>query len=591
MNRYAARYAALALAVLAGCTNGDTVTALPAGASLAVQGGDGQTVQAGQALAQPLRVIVKDANGAPLGGVAVAWAASGGGTLPATSATGADGVASATYHAGATVGPKTITARVTGADTLTATFHATVTAGAASRLGKTGGDQQALVVNAPSAPLEVTVTDAFGNPVPGFTVTWAVTAGTATVAPTSGATDSLGRARTSIIASSASPSNITVRASAGSLSGSPAGFTATVSLVTLVTSLPIAANYGIHDQFVRNGIAFVCAWNTGVLIYDVGNGMMGGSPSDPKLISSIVTNVNGVPGGAQVHNAWWFWNPVTGQKKYLFVGQEGPGSIGSSSSGDIHVVDVSDLANPVEVAFYHLAGAGTHNFWMDEPNQILYAAYYNGGVVALDVSGILSGDLAARQIAISKPGGTGKTFVWGVMLAGGSLYATDMVSGFWQLKLAGGAFTIAGGGTNVLDRFGSDQWVYGNYAYSGTWGSRSGQPGNAVKIWSLSATGAPTLSDSIIQTGIGTVSDLEVTDDGTMLMFSAEGGGANNGLYFYSLTNPGHPTFITSYSVPSGVHTATFATIGGRRYVFAAKDPGSPVAPALLILDVTGIAP
>jgi hypothetical protein len=29
-----------------------------------------------------------------------------------------------------------------------------------------------------------------------------------------------------------------------------------------------------------------------------------------------------------------------------------------------------------------VAGAGTHNFWMDEPSGILYAAYYNGGVRA-----------------------------------------------------------------------------------------------------------------------------------------------------------------------------------------------------------------
>ena len=106
--------------------------------------------------------------------------------------------------------------------------------------------------------------------------------------------------------------------------------------------------------------------------------------------------------GGEVHNAWWFHNPVTNEKKYLFVGQEGPGVIGSSSSGDIHVVDVSNLANPVEVASYHLNGAGTHNFWMDEPRQVLYAAYYNGGVVALDVSGTLSGSLAAGRSPASR---------------------------------------------------------------------------------------------------------------------------------------------------------------------------------------------
>jgi hypothetical protein len=125
---------------------------------------------------------------------------------------------------------------------------------------------------------------------------------------------------------------------------------------------------------------------------------------------------------------------VTGEQRYLFVGQEGPGVVGSRSSGDIHVVDVSDLANPREVAFFHLVGAGTHNFWVDEARQVLYAAYYNAGVVALDVSGTLSGDLSGRLLSQVRPGGNQNTYTWGVQLANGSLYAIDMLSGLWQLS-------------------------------------------------------------------------------------------------------------------------------------------------------------
>jgi hypothetical protein len=135
-----------------------------------------------------------------------------------------------------------------------------------------------------------------------------------------------------------------------------------------------------------------------------------------------------------VHNGWWFHNPVSGENRYLFIGQEGPGVIGSKSSGDIHVVDVADLAHPREVASFHFTGAGTHNFWMDEARQILYAAYYNGGVVALDVSGTLGGDLSRRVLGRIRPGGAGDTYTWGVQLANGSLYAIDMLSGLWQLK-------------------------------------------------------------------------------------------------------------------------------------------------------------
>jgi hypothetical protein len=72
---------------------------------------------------------------------------------------------------------------------------------------------------------------------------------------------------------------------------------------------------------------------------------------------------------------------------------------------------------------------------MDEERQILYAAYYNGGVVALDVSGTLTGNLSDRLIDRIEPGGASNTFTWGVMLANGSLYASDMLSGLWQIAV------------------------------------------------------------------------------------------------------------------------------------------------------------
>jgi hypothetical protein len=206
------------------------------------------------------------------------------------------------------------------------------------------------------------------------------------------------------------------------------------SAITNAATVPIPPNYGVHDSFVRDGLAFVFAWDTGVIIYDVGNGIGGGSPTSPVEVSRLATDGGEVDHPA-VHNGWWFHNPVTQEKRYLFIGQEGPGLVGSDASGDIHVVDVSDLANPQEVASFTIPGAGAHNFWMDEPNQILYAAYYNGGVVALDVSGTLSGDLGDRVLERIEPGGEGNTYTWSVMLANGSLYASDMLSGLWQLSI------------------------------------------------------------------------------------------------------------------------------------------------------------
>lgn len=365
--------------------------------------------------------------------------------------------------------------------------------------------------------------------------------------------------------------------------------------IVLVEQLAVPPNYGIHDQFVRDGIAFLSLWNTGLRIYDVGGGTQGGSPANPVLIGSVVTAANGVSGGAQTHNAWWYHAP-DGQKRYVFVGQEGPAATGLTSSGDIHVVDVSNMAAPVEVAFFHLEGlgpprdtAGSHNFWVDEQNEILYAAYYNGGVVALDISGTLAGDLATREIARVRPGNLADTYTWGVQLVGTTLYASDMLSGLWQLRLNGGAFQILGGGHNVPERFTSDLWVANGFAYTGTWGAaaRNGVLGNALKVWNLGTTGVPSLVDSIIYTGVQTVSDVEVSADGNTLLVATEGG-SQGGLYFYDVTagNRARPVLKGRFPVSSGVHTATFAGIAGRTWVFAARNPPNP---ALLVFDITDI--
>ncbi|MEZ4588567.1 MAG: hypothetical protein R2909_19485 [Gemmatimonadales bacterium] len=369
-------------------------------------------------------------------------------------------------------------------------------------------------------------------------------------------------------------------AAAGACSDGPVGLVHVDP--RLAAEIPIAPNYGIHDTYVRDGIAFVAAWNTGVIIFDVGDGRAGGSPEHPVEISRLVPSANDVPGGPAVHNAWWFKDPSTGSARYLFLGQEGPGAVGQSSTGDIHVLDVSDLANPVEVAGLRIPGAGAHNFWMDESAAVLYAAYYNAGVIAVDVSGELAGDLSDRVIATVAPGGAGATFTWGVQLAAGALWASDMVSGFWKLDPA--TLSPIGGGQNVETRWGADLWVRPPMAYTGTWGgvARDGSFGNLVNVWSVSGS-EPVLVDSIVVDQVRTVSDLQVSEDGALLAVTAEkGDGA--GLHLYSLADPAHPVRVASIPVEAGLHTGTVATIAGRIYVFAARNPPSP---ALMIYDVT----
>ena len=200
----------------------------------------------------------------------------------------------------------------------------------------------------------------------------------------------------------------------------------------------------VHDVALRDGILFLAIWNSGMEIWDLG-GAGNGSPSAPRVVSRIATV------GGSAHNIWWFHDPVSGSKAYAFVGEEGlSDGIGVSSSGDVHVIDVCDMTNPTEVAFFHVPGAGAHNFSMDESRGILYAAFYNGGVRAIDVRGDLGACAAAqkspdgrcdlalmgREVASGVKDQSGR-FIWGVVYRAGVLYLSDMVNGLWKVKAVG----------------------------------------------------------------------------------------------------------------------------------------------------------
>jgi hypothetical protein len=201
----------------------------------------------------------------------------------------------------------------------------------------------------------------------------------------------------------------------------------------------------VHDTYERDGLLFVALWNRGVDIWDIGGCGTGASPENPRVLGNVLT------AGGETHNIWWYHDP-NGSKRYAFVGQEGPGTVGSTSSGDIHVIDVSDFAAPKEVAVYSVPGAGTHNFSVDEMHGILYAAYYNAGIRALDIRGDLGTcapsaqridvalnlsrcdlRLMGRELATGLTNVNRSVYVWGVRYLNGNVYASDMLNGIWKL--------------------------------------------------------------------------------------------------------------------------------------------------------------
>ncbi len=191
-----------------------------------------------------------------------------------------------------------------------------------------------------------------------------------------------------------------------------------------VASSYYAGSGSLHDVYVRDGLAFLSHWDAGLVILDVGDGIAGGSPANPVEVGRL----GGL--GGQTHNAW-YW-PAAG---YVFVGEED-----FQTPGILHVVDVRDLRSPTEVATFRVPGTPPHNFWLDEANGILHAAWYSNGLVAVDVTGELLGalDRQGREFARVEYAGAGGcedgTCTWAPQLHNGLIYLSDLLTGLWVLR-------------------------------------------------------------------------------------------------------------------------------------------------------------
>jgi len=194
----------------------------------------------------------------------------------------------------------------------------------------------------------------------------------------------------------------------------------------------------IHDIWIEDGIAYTSNWRDGLYIIDVGNGLAGGSPSNPVAVANYKYKT-----GAN-HAAFPFKSKSTG-KFYVVLGDEiFPEGVdffaANETTGFLHFVDFTDLKNPKEVARYELPGYGSHNFWIED--DVVYAGMYNGGVRVIDVSGELLGDLykQGREIAAFKTGSPNgfipnNTMTWGSQYFKGHVFYSDFNAGIGALKL------------------------------------------------------------------------------------------------------------------------------------------------------------
>ena len=98
------------------------------------------------------------------------------------------------------------------------------------------------------------------------------------------------------------------------------------------------------------------------------------------------------------------------------------------------------MQNPKKVARYKVPEYGTHNIWVED--DILYQAYYEGGLRVVDVSGLLQGNLytQGREIAVFKPNDpVGYVYnaptTWSAMPFKGNIFLSDANSGLWAVRL------------------------------------------------------------------------------------------------------------------------------------------------------------
>lgn len=217
---------------------------------------------------------------------------------------------------------------------------------------------------------------------------------------------------------------------------------------------PDEAGNFLHDVDVKDGLAYLSYWNEGLIILDVGNGIKGGSPENPRLVAqykydlnSLYREVEAVGGPGFIRGTHTAWRAG----KYVFVGDEvfsatprsteGGGVVGLGRAyGRLHVIDVTNLEQPREVAYYEPKDGGSHNVWV--AGDTLYLGDYQGGLRVLDISGELRGDLLrqGREIAHVVTGDSTGVVpnapnAWGAIYRDGLIYVPDINSGLWIVKV------------------------------------------------------------------------------------------------------------------------------------------------------------
>src|SRR3954454_11788799 len=220
------------LPLLFACSDDNlTLPSEGAPARIEIVSGNEQQARVSSPLDSLLIVKVSDSQGRPVAGVTVDFVLvddhGGGSVAPASDVTTAEGPAGTQIAMGSLAGPLNGEARVhqdAGSSPIKVDFSATARAADANGLALVSGDNQSAPVGTqlPDS-LVVAVTDGFGNPISGVTVTWSAQGG-GTVSEESTVTGDNGQTGVTRILGPTAGDQQTV-ATAGQLVGSPVTFT------------------------------------------------------------------------------------------------------------------------------------------------------------------------------------------------------------------------------------------------------------------------------------------------------------------------------------------------------------------------------
>lgn len=213
----------------------------------------------------------------------------------------------------------------------------------------------------------------------------------------------------------------------------------------------------VHDVWVHDGLAYSAEWETGVVVVDVGNGRWGGTIENPTFVTSFPLTTGSthavfpyyqessgrfllIVGDERVQRQGLAWEGTGPDHRQQYDPDTGTGGYPRATSGYTQIVDFTDPMNPVQLARYEVPEFGTHNMWVED--DVLYQAYYEGGVRMVDISGDLMGNLytQGRELAVYKafdPIGyiPNAAAAWGVMPWKGNIFFADINSGLWAVKM------------------------------------------------------------------------------------------------------------------------------------------------------------